>query len=98
MSETNTAVNLYDYQYPSDYVPVRGDTIRYYDTNWRTGVVLHSQDGEVTFLTPENKTRTFQASNVKISHDQRMRLLLTLDEEDAANPDSIHSPPPAAAA
>jgi Trp operon repressor len=85
MSETNTAVNLYDYQYPSDYVPVRGDTIRYYDTNWRTGVVLHSQDGEVTFLTPENKTRTFQASNVKVSHDQRMRLLLTLDEEDATN-------------
>jgi hypothetical protein len=85
MSESDNTVNLYDYEYPSDYVPVRGDTIRYYDTNWRTGVVLHSQDEEVTFLTPENRTRTFKANNVKVSQDQRMRLLLTLDEEDATN-------------
>jgi len=80
MSETD----LWSVIYPDDYVPVRGDTIRYYDLNWRSAVVLNSQDDEVTFLTPENKTRTFNKSNVKVAHDMRMRLLAMLNDDDAA--------------
>lgn len=75
--------DLWSINYSDEYVPVRGDTIRYYDLNWRTAVVLNSQDDEVTFLTPENKTRTFNKSNVKVSHDMRMRALSMLDDEDA---------------
>ena len=81
---TQTEIDIYEVTYPDDYVPVRGDTIRYYDTNWRAGVVLNSQDGEVTFLTPENQTRTFKANNIKVAQDSRMRLLAMLNENDAA--------------
>jgi len=75
--------DLWSVRYSDEYVPVRGDTIRYYDLNWRSAVVLNSQDDEVTFLTPENKTRTFNKNNVKVSHDMRMRSLAMLDDEDA---------------
>jgi hypothetical protein len=84
MSDTKTEIDLYDIAYPDDYIPVRGDTIRYYDLNWRSGVVLNSQDGEVTFLTPDNRSRTFQMDSVKVALDTRMRMLATLNEDDAA--------------
>lgn len=80
-----TEIDIYEFTYPDDYVPVRGDTIRYYDLNWRSAVVLNSQDGEVTFLTPENQMRTFKAhNNIKVAQDGRMRLLAMLNEKDAA--------------
>lgn len=79
-----TENDIYEVTYPDDYVPVRGDTIRYYDLNWRSAVVLNSQDGEVTFLTPDNQVRTFKAHNVKVAHDGRMRLLAMLNDDDAA--------------
>lgn len=81
---TQTGTDLYEVTYPVDYTPVRGDTIRYYDLNWRSGVVLNSQDGEVTFLTPENRVRTFKKDSIKIAMDMRMRMLTTLSEADAA--------------
>lgn len=81
---TQTGTDPYEIIYPDNYIPVRGDTIRYYDVNWRSGVVLNSQDGEVTFLTPENRVRTFKNDSVKIALDMRMRLLTTLNESDAA--------------
>lgn len=81
---TQSGTDLYEVTYPDEYIPVRGDTIRYYDLNWRSGVVLNSQDGEVTFLTPENNVRTFKRDSVKIALDLRMRLLTTLNEDDAA--------------
>lgn len=81
---TQNGTDLYELTYPDEYIPVRGDTIRYYDLNWRSGVVLNSQDGEVTFLTPENNVRTFKRDSVKIALDLRMRLLTTLNEDDAA--------------
>lgn len=81
---TQTGTDLYEVAYPVDYTPVRGDTIRYYDLNWRSGVVLNSQDGEVTFLTPENRVRTFKKDSIKVAMDMRMRMLTTLSEADAA--------------
>lgn len=81
---TQTGTDLYEVEYPVDYTPVRGDTIRYYDLNWRSGVVLNSQDGEVTFLTPENRVRTFKKDSIKVAMDMRMRMLTTLSEADAA--------------
>lgn len=81
---TQSGTDLYEVTYSDEYIPVRGDTIRYYDLNWRSGVVLNSQDGEVTFLTPENNVRTFKRDSVKIALDLRMRLLTTLNEDDAA--------------
>lgn len=81
---SQTEANIYEITYPDDYVPVRGDTIRYYELNWRSAVVLNSQDGEVTFLTPENIVRTFKMHSIKVAHDSRMRLLAMLNEEDAA--------------
>lgn len=79
-----TEIDLYEMNYPSDYVPVRGDTINYLDNNWRAAVVINSQDGQVTFLTTDNEVKTLRTTNVRVSHDLRMRMLLTLDEQDAA--------------
>lgn len=84
MTTMTSGTDYYDFTYPDDYVPVRGDTINYYETNWRNAVVLNSQDGEVTFLTIDDDVITRNIDDVRISHDMRMRMLLTLDEDDAA--------------
>lgn len=78
-----TEVDLYEMNYPDDYIPVRGDTINYLDNNWRAAVVINSQDNEVTFLTTDNEVKTRRVTDVRVSHDLRMRMLLTLDHEDA---------------
>lgn len=83
-TESVDVMDLYEFNYPDDYIPVRGDTVNYWDNNWRTGVVINSQDNEVVLLNVDNEVKTKRVDNIRISHDIRMRMLLTLDEDDAA--------------
>lgn len=83
MTSTETE-GFIEYRYPADYIPVRGDTVSYWDTNMRMGVVITSQDNTITLLTIDNEVKSFGADSVKVVNDTRMKLLAMLNEEDAA--------------
>jgi hypothetical protein len=84
MIMNSTGAEVLNAVYGVDYIPVRGDTINYWDNNWRVGVVINSQDNEITFVTIDNEVKTEKAEYVRASNDTRMRLLASLDEDDAA--------------
>lgn len=82
MTSTETE-GFIEYRYPADYIPVRGDTVSYWDTNMRMGVVITSQDNTITVLTTDNEVKSFSNDAVKVVNDTRMKLLALLNEDDA---------------